>query len=189
MDGCCERTLFNISTVGNHMFGDFFLPSTQEPTSMSSPTATVALNAPPGQTPTKQESAGQTAPTPSAPLGQTSAKPYTTGQTAPTSSAQPTNAPSSSRSVEIGAGVGVPLGIACLSGLIYIIWRRLGKRRDNQPEAERERTVSNHEARPNRRRTEHYEMSSRAAPQELEYDGYWPEELNSNQVHEAAEAF
>ena len=154
--------------AGSAGFSNFFLPSAEAANATSTPTATVSLAAPPGQT---------------------QAKPETTGQTAPTPSAQPTRASSSSHTVEISAGVGVPLGIIFLSSLGYIIWSRSGKHLNKKSEVDGGQQTSNHEARRNGLRAEQYEMSSRVAPQGLEYAGYWPGELHSTPVHEAADAF
>ncbi|KAL6718147.1 hypothetical protein ACLMJK_004234 [Lecanora helva] len=94
---------------------------------------------------------------------------------------------SNKQSLDVGAGVGVLLGVLSLTCLGYLFWRWQRNRVGTQKADERGQSSYVVEHRIGQ--GENYEMSSRAAPQELEYAEHWPGELHSIPVHEAAEAF
>lgn len=162
--GCCNTTLFQLSTGGLHYFGIEEGNSSNAITTKIS-TALASDTPPPTSTITHQN------------------------QTSPTQSPISTHAQTASKQpVVIGAGVGVPLVLISLSGLGFILWRR---HRSHQHVANSQNDVQAASRRSSRNTqgAEQYEMRGRAAPQELEYTSNWPKELHSTPVQEAAEAF
>ena len=91
--------------------------------------------------------------------------------------------------MSLSLGIGMPLGILSLVCLGIAFWKRW----INHPEVEKaSNDVSSRSKAGTKERTQgadRYEMSARVAPQDFEMVEHWPEELGSNPVHEAAEAF
>ena len=108
-------------------------------------------------------------------VAMTSEKATASSHSAATSSSKP--------ATDIGAGIGVPLGLLSLSGLGFLLWRRHGRRHKfgtAQDESD---------SRPDEGlwQTSQLKMTNMGLPPEL--SERYPGELQSKQIHEARSGF
>ena len=163
--GCCDTTLFNAS-FPNKGFGNFFAPATELNISATNTSASSATQS--------VSSSGLVNPDPCSPGAN-----LTAGQNAPISKPQQ----QSRERLATGLGVGVPLGVIAFGSLLLLFREhKLRLRAVSTAGIINDKRFNGGE----RRERALHDSEDHNAPQELEDERKYPNELDSQQVHEVA---
>lgn len=177
--GCCNTTLFDPMDSGG--FQHFFVPEAEEASTTSTSTVVATLSL--STTLTSATASGSTTSSLSASSG-------TPTNLSNAQSAAKKTSSTSNHDGAIGAGIGVPLGVLLLASLGALFLRERRRRLRAEEPTKKDRSASLQ--REGEKRDYGFganELSDQGARQEMGNAPRWPAELNSRQVHEAAEAF